>query len=316
VLSSYSMLEGAIDPKDIAKLAKERGYPAIAICDRNGLYGIMAFAAACKSEGVQPIIGAFLGVARDESRGGVDYLALFAQDDAGYDNLCHLVSSAHLDRPLERDPHVTLCDLEGRTDGLIALTGAGEGGLTRLLAEGQHEAGARLADRLEALFPGRLYIELARHADPVCEQAEEALIELAYTRNLPLVATNPANFAEPHMHKAHDAMLCIANSTQIEAEDRPRSNPQAFVKSASMMEEAFADLPEATANTLVIAQRCAFAPPYRSRSCPALPATLRARRACWRRIRAPVSMHGLPPIPISPKKSARSISTVSNSRST
>ena len=94
VLSSYSMLEGAIDPKDIAKLAKERGYPAIAICDRNGLYGIMAFAAACKSEGVQPIIGALLGVVRDDERGTVDYLPLLAQDDAGYDNLCHLVSSA------------------------------------------------------------------------------------------------------------------------------------------------------------------------------------------------------------------------------
>jgi DNA polymerase-3 subunit alpha len=270
VLSSYSMLEGAIDPKDIAKLAKERGYPAIAICDRNGLYGIMAFAAACKSEGVQPIIGALLGVARDDERGGVDYLPLFAQDDAGYDNLCYLVSSAHLDRPLERDPHVTLNDLEGRTAGLIALTGAGEGGLTRLLAEGQHEAVARLADRLEALFPGRLYIELARHGDPVCERAEDPLIDLAYARGLPLVATNPANFAEPHMHKAHDAMLCIANSTQIDADDRPRSNPQAFVKSAAMMEEAFADLPEATANTLVIAQRCAFAPPYRKPILPSL----------------------------------------------
>jgi len=270
VLSSYSMLEGAIDPKDIAKLAKERGYPAIAICDRNGLYGIMAFAAACKGEGVQPIIGALLGLARDDERGTVDYLPLFAQDDAGYDNLCHLVSAAHLDRPLERDPHVTLTDLEGRTDGLIALTGAGEGGLTRLLAEGQHDAGAKLADRLEALFPGRLYVELARHGDPVCERAEDALIDLAYARNLPLVATNPANFAEPHMHKAHDAMLCIANSTQIEADDRPRSNPQAFVKSASMMEEAFADLPEATANSLVIAQRCAFAPPYRKPILPSL----------------------------------------------
>jgi DNA polymerase-3 subunit alpha len=72
------------------------------------------------------------------------------------------------------------------------------------------------------------------------------------------------------MHKAHDAMLCIAHSTQIEAEDRPRSNPQAFVKSASMMDEAFADLPEATANTLVIAQRCAFAPPYRKPILPSL----------------------------------------------
>ncbi|MDZ4275555.1 MAG: PHP domain-containing protein, partial [Erythrobacter sp.] len=71
VLSSFSMLEGAIDPKDIAKLAKERGFPAIAICDRNGLYGVMPFAAACKAEGVQPIIGALLGVAR-EGVGGSD----------------------------------------------------------------------------------------------------------------------------------------------------------------------------------------------------------------------------------------------------
>ncbi len=274
VLSSYSMLEGAIDPKALAKLAKERGFPAIAICDRNGLYGIVAFAAACKAEGVQPIIGALLGVARpgpggEESK-EVDYLPLLAQDEEGYGNLCHLVSAAHLDRPLEREPHVTLGDLEGRTDGLIALTGAGEGGLTRLLAEGQYEAGARLADRLEALFPGRLYIELARNGDPVAERAEGALIDLAFSRDLPLVATNPANFAEPHMHKAHDAMLCIAHSTHIEAEDRPRSNPQAFVKSASMMDEAFADLPEATANTLVIAQRCAFAPPYRKPILPSL----------------------------------------------
>ncbi|MDP4605572.1 MAG: PHP domain-containing protein, partial [Erythrobacter sp.] len=274
VLSSYSMLEGAIDPKDIAKLAKERGFPAITICDRNGLYGVVAFASACKAEGVQPIIGALLGVAREEVEGsgarGIDYLALLAQDDDGYGNLCHLVSKAHLDRPLELDPHVTLADLYGRTDGLIALTGAGEGGLTRLLANGQHDAAARLADRLEGLFPGRLYIELARHGDPVCERAEDALIELAYARGLPLVATNPANFAEPHMHKAHDAMLCISHSTQIEAEDRLRSNPQAFVKSDRMMAEAFADLPEATANTLVIAQRCAFAPPYRKPILPSL----------------------------------------------
>lgn len=274
VLSSYSMLEGAIDPKGIAKLAKERGFPAIAICDRNGLYGIMAFAAACKGEGVQPLIGALLGVAREGVEGSpsrtIDYLPLLVQNDEGYGNLCHLVSAAHLDRPLELDPHVTLADLEGRTGGLIALTGAGEGGLARLLAEGQHDAAAKLADRLEALFPGRLYIELARGGDDVCERAEEALIELAYARDLPLVASNPANFAEPHMHKAHDAMLCIAHSTQIEAEDRPHSNRQAFVKSDRMMAELFADLPEAINNTLVVAQRCAFAPPYRKPILPSL----------------------------------------------
>ena len=270
VLSSYSMLEGAIDPKAIAKLAKERGYPAIAICDRNGLYGAVMFADGCKGEGVQPIIGAMLGVARGDESNTVDYLPLYAQDEAGYDNLCHLVSKAHLERPLELEPHVEWPDLEGHTDGLIAFTGADEGALTRLIAEEQAPAAEAVADRLQSLFPQRLYIELARHGDPVCEAAEEKLIELAYARDLPLVATNPANFAEPHMHKAHDAMLCIAGSTYVENEDRKRSNPEAFVKSASVMEELFADLPEATANTLVVAQRCAYAPPYRDPILPSL----------------------------------------------
>ncbi|MCK0128221.1 DNA polymerase III subunit alpha [Erythrobacter sp. F6033] len=270
VLSSYSMLEGAIDPKAIAKLSKERGFPAIAICDRNGLYGAVLFAGGCKSEGVQPIIGTLLGVARDEEGKQVDYLPLYAQDEAGYDNLCHLVSKAHLDRPLELEPHVQLADLDGHTDGLIALTGAGEGALTRLLAEGQTPAAEAVCDTLQRLFPDRLYIELARNGDPVCERAEDELIDLAYARDLPLVATNPANFAEPHMHKAHDAMLCIANSTYVENEDRPRSNAAAFVKSHSMMNELFADLPEAIANTLVVAQRCAYAPPYRDPILPSL----------------------------------------------
>ncbi|WP_394269806.1 DNA polymerase III subunit alpha [Qipengyuania sp.] len=270
VLSSYSMLEGAIDPKDMAKLARERGFPAMAIADRNGLYGAVMFAAACKAQGVQPIIGGLLGVGRDADGKIVDYLPLYAQDEAGYDNLCHLVSAAHLERPLELEPHIQWADLEGRTDGLLALTGASEGAVTRLLAEGQASHAAAVLDRLQRLFPERLYIELARRGDAIEDAAEGALIDLAYARDLPLIATNPANFAEPHMHKAHDAMLCIANSTHIDAEQRARSNPESFVKTAHMMLEAFDDLPEATANTLVFARRCAFAPPYRAPILPSL----------------------------------------------
>ena len=275
ILSAYTMLEGAIDPKAMAKLAKERDFPAVAIADRNGLYGAVMFANACKAEGIQPIIGTLLGVARpsrDEGAEGkqVDYLPLYAQDEAGYDNLCHLVSKAHLERPLEFEPHVRIGDLDGRTDGLIAFTGASEGAVTRLLAEGQQSHAEALLDRLQALFPDRLYIELARRGDPVEERAEAALVDLAYARDLPLVATNPANFAEPHMHKAHDAMLCIAGSTHVDAEERARSNPESYVKTYHMMEEAFADLPEAVQNTVVVAQRCAYAPPYRKPILPSL----------------------------------------------
>ncbi|MEO0063111.1 MAG: hypothetical protein RLZZ08_1671 [Pseudomonadota bacterium] len=269
VLSSYSLLEGAIEPKAMVKLAKERGFPAIAICDRNGLYGTTAFASACKGDGVQPIIGALLGVIRGDG-GPVDYLPLYAQNEDGWNNLCHLVSRAHLDRPLELDPHVALADLDGHTDGLIALTGAGEGAVTRLLAAGKAEQAKAALAHLAGLFPDRLYVEVARRGNEAEEAAEDALVDLAYAMDLPLVATNPANFGDPHMHSAHDAMLCIASSTHVDSADRPRSSPDAFIKSAPMMEELFADLPEATANTLVVAQRCAFAPPRRKPILPSL----------------------------------------------
>ncbi len=270
VLSSYSMLEGAIDPKAIAKLAKERGFPAIALCDRNGLYAAPAFASACKDAGIQPIIGTLLAVARPDAPATIDWLALYAQDEAGWLNLCRLVSRAHLHRPLEMDPHVPLSELEGHTAGLIALSGAGEGALVRLLAEGRTEQASDYAQRMEALFPGRFYVEVARRGDAAEDAAEDALIDLAYARNLPLVATNPAMYAESAFHGAHDAMLCIANSTHVDAPERPRSSPEAWVKPAEVMEQLFADLPEATANTLVVAQRCAYSPPKRKPLLPSL----------------------------------------------
>ncbi len=275
VFSSYTMLEGAIEPKALAKLARARGFPAAAICDRNGLYGAMAFGDACVDAGVQPIVGALVSIARPGPAGAggaplIDWLALFVQDAAGYENLCRIVSAAHLDRPIEHEPHVALAALTGRTDGLICLTGAGEGALARLLAEGQQAAAIGYAEKLEALFPGRLYIELARRGDATEEAAEDGLIDLAYSRALPLVATNPACFAEAEFHPAHDAMLCIAQSAYVESEDRQRSSPQSWLKPAEAMEDAFSDLPEAIRNTLVIAQRCAFMAPSRKPILPSL----------------------------------------------
>jgi DNA polymerase-3 subunit alpha len=266
VFSSFTMLEGAMEPKTIAERAAKLGFPAIALTDRNGLYGAMPFSEACTGKGVQPIIGTLLGLARPPEIGGgagVDWLALLAQDEQGYANLCKLVSSAHLDRPIEDDPHVDLKLLEGLSDGLIVLTAGSEGALARLLADGQHPKAEAYLDRLESLFPGRLYIELSRRHDPIEEAAETSLIDLAYARNLPLVATNPAAYADPAFHAAHDAMLCIANSCYVDSADRVSSSPDAWLKTAAAMDELFADVPEALANSVVVAQRCAVAAPKR-----------------------------------------------------
>ena len=268
------MLEGAIDPKKIAKQAKALGFPAAAITDRNGLYGSMAFSDGCKGEGVQPIVGAMLGVVRPGRPSNApavhDWIALYAQDAGGYDNICALVSMAHLDRPLEEVPHVTLDMLEGRTDGVIALTAGGEGAIARLFAEDQPDAALAYADRLQALFPDRLYVEICRRLDPIEGKAEPQLLDLAYDRNLPLVATNPTCFAEPEFHAAHDVMLCIADGAYVETPDRRTSSPDAWMKPAAEMKRLFEDLPEALANTLVVAQRCAVMAPKRKPILPSL----------------------------------------------
>jgi DNA polymerase-3 subunit alpha len=267
IFSSYTMLEGAIEPAAIAKQAKKLEFPAAALTDRNGLYAAMAFTDAARKEGVQPIVGTMLAVARPGWPEGkspqLDWLALYAQSDKGYDNLCALVSAAHLGRPLEDPPHVRFEALEGRTAGLIALTAGGEGGLARMLAEEQEEPALALLNRLEGLFPGRLYIELCRRGDAVEEQAEARLVELAYQRGLPLVATNPACYADASFHQAHDAMLCIAQSSQLDRDDRARSSSEAWMKPAAEMRRLFEDLPEAIENSAVIARRCAFGAPQR-----------------------------------------------------
>jgi DNA polymerase-3 subunit alpha len=259
------MLEGAMEPKTIAAQAARLGFPAVALTDRNGLYAAMPFTDACAAKGIQPVIGAMLAVARPVEFGAatLDWLVLLAKDEVGYANLCRLVSSAHLDRPVTEEPHVAIAALTGATDGLIALTAGSEGALARLIAEGQGAKAATYLDRLQALFPDRLYIEIVRRGDPVEDAAEAALIDLAFARDLPLVATNPAAYADPSFRAAHDAMLCIANSAYVESADRIVSSSEAWLKDGAAMEQLFADLPEAIANTTVIAQRCAVGAPNR-----------------------------------------------------
>ena len=268
------MLEGAIDPKDIAKRARELGFPAAAICDRNGMYGVMPFSEACAKAGVQPIIGTFLCVARPDLPQGApaayDWLALYAQDDVGYDNLCRLVSAAHLDRPPEEQPHVSFETLAARSDGLIALTAGAEGALAKLFADGQHQAATDYADRLRSLFPDKLYVEISRRLNTVEGKAEPHLIALADGYDLPLIATNPTCFVQEDFHAAHDVMLCIAASAYVDSDDRAKSSPDAWMKPSHEMKRLFDDLPEALENTLVLAQRCAFSAPARKPILPSL----------------------------------------------
>ncbi|HEX4105978.1 MAG TPA: PHP domain-containing protein, partial [Rhizomicrobium sp.] len=228
VKSAYSLLEGAVRPKELAKLAVESGMPAVAVTDSNNLFGVYEIADTVAKEGVQPIVGALLSVelsgapAQPGSRKKPPHLPLLVQSDTGYQNLTKLLSAAYLKAEPGDWPHVKKATLAEHAEGLIALTGGPGGPVNALLLDGQTEAASVLLDELAAIFPGRLYVELQRHGLPEERATETALIDLAYAKDLPLVATNDVHFGKEEMYEAHDALLCIADGSFVSQDDRRR----------------------------------------------------------------------------------------------
>jgi DNA polymerase-3 subunit alpha len=279
VHGAYSLSEGAIRIKDLVGRCVAERMPAVAITDTGNLFGALEFSQAAAEKGVQPIIGAQIFIRREEESGGLgrddlrrpdpDFVELLVQDETGWRNLCALVSKAYLETDAGERPQVSLADVETHAEGLIALTGGAKGILGRFLAEGQaHRAEEVLAVLMRA-FPHRLYVELQRHGMADETRVEPALIALADKFKLPIVATNEPYFLDEDMYEAHDALLCIADGAYVGQEDRRRLTPDHRFKSAAEMKALFADLPDAVANTVVIAKRCAFMVEKRS---PILPA--------------------------------------------
>jgi len=271
VHSAYSLSAGAIKVKDLVALCRRHAMPAVAIADSGNLFGALEFAMAASEAGVQPIIGCELGIRRVDGDGGnrvarigpaqpPDAVVLLAQSEAGYRNLLALVSKSHLESPPGEVPQLDLSAFADHTDGLLCLAGGPKGPVGRLVGEGQAPAADAMLARLASLFPGRLYIELQRHNTAAEERIDAALIELALTHDLPLVATNDVHFAERDDYAAHDVLLCIAQGTTTADGSRKRLTPEHYFKSANEMRIAFADVPEACDNTLAIARRCAFMP--------------------------------------------------------
>ena len=275
VHSAYSLLEGALPIPRLAKLAEGYGFPAIALTDTNNLFGALEFSDKLWAAGIQPIIGLSLAVdfgdapERDGlTRAGSNHprsapagaIALIAMTEAGFANLMKLASFAHFD-PIESEPpHVDIARLEQLGGGLIALTGGPRGPIDTALAGGQAEQAASRLASLEKIFADRLYVEIQRHGLAEEAAVEPQLLDLAYARALPIVATNEVYFAAPSDFEAHDALLCIAEGRYVVEDDRRKASAEHYLKSASEMVALFADLPEALDNTIEIARRCSYRP--------------------------------------------------------
>jgi len=267
VHSSYSLLEGALTIARLAELAKKDRQPALALTDTDNMFGALEFSEKMAGAGIQPIVGCALGVdfGDHDNRGaavgeGFARIVLLAAREDGYRSLMRLCSRAYLDTEQTERPHIKLAWLAEESNGLVALSGGPNGPLDKAIIAGQSPLALTRCEELQRLFGDRLYIELQRHGMPAERTAEPALIELAYARGVALVATNEPFFAAREDYEAHDALMCIAEGRMIADQDRRQLTPEHRFKTRAEMAALFADLPEALAATVEVAERCAFRP--------------------------------------------------------
>ena len=252
--SNFSFLQGGSHPEELIERAAELGLTAIALTDRDGLYGAVRFSTYARQRGVAAILGSELTF-EDGA-----HLVLLIEDEAGYSHLCELISLAQM-RGSKGDARLRLEDLKGRSEGLIALSGGPFGRVERALAGGDVQAAAREARDLNALFPQRFYLELQQHLTSQETQRNVQLVRLARECGVPYVATNAVVYAAKDDALVADVLACVRDGTTLQAAraaNALRPNAEFHLKSPAAMQRLFAQYPEAIAAGIAIARRCRF----------------------------------------------------------
>jgi error-prone DNA polymerase len=295
--SAFSFLRGASSPEQLAVAAAQLGLPAVALCDRDGVYGAPRFSAAAREVGVRPIIGAELTM-----EGGV-VLPVLVESRRGYQNLCRLITQSKL-RAEKGQSAIRWEELPEFAEGWVALTGDEEGLLGAAAGGGSPKskfqspkeirspesktcsrrshrdsefslpsdagcqipdafragsAGALLEHLLRVFGPRNVFVEIQRHRIRGEERRVRALVELAAYSHLPLLATNGVLYAQPRRRPVLDVFTCIRHHTHLDAAGRLLSpNSERGLKGETEMRELFHDLPEAIDNTARLAERLQF----------------------------------------------------------
>jgi error-prone DNA polymerase len=291
VRSYFSIKDGAFSPEDLARRTAELGMPAVALTDRDGLYGSPRFAAACSHYGVRPIFGATLTV---RTLAGDRLVTMLAKDATGYGNLCRLITAAQMSG--ERgDPALTTGQVCERAVGLICLLGP-ESDPGRLAIEGRLDAArAALCPYLDAFgLPGRgdsspsLFVNVRSHLEPDSTSQVRRLVKLADDSGVPAVATNGVRYLGPEDAFLADVLECMREIVPLAEHHISHRNSEGYLKPAQDMRALFEEKPELCDRTVEIAERCEFDLGVGERHFPDFP-TPRDRSAgsvlaerCWR----------------------------------
>ena len=250
--SAFSFLQGASLPEILVDRAVEAGHSALALLDRDGVYGIPRFHKAAIAAGIKPIVGAELTITSRQSDAATFLLPVLCENQQGYRNLCQLVTRMKLRAP-KGEGALTLEELDGCVAGLVALAG-------RAALDGRRYGVGGLLDRLVGVFGrGNVFVELQRHYRRDEEHDNDALLAMAAAFRVPTVATNGVRFAVPAARPLFDVLTCIHHhTTLVEAGRRLAPNAERYLKPPREMAALFADHPDAVARTQELAERLQY----------------------------------------------------------
>src|SRR5579862_6552888 len=278
--SAFSFLEGTALPEDLISLCAQLQMPSMALLDRDGVYGAPRFYMAAKKAGIKAHLGAEVTCEIADCRLQIEdlkpgesqsicnpkskvcnssRLPLLVSSRQGYQNLCRLITRMKL-RSKKGEGIVCEDELQEHANGLICLTGADDGPLAAALSRGGMDEARRAVECLTSLFGrGNVYVELQRHFHREQEARNRAAIEIARSLQLPLLATNGVCYATPQERELCDVFTAIRNHCTLATAGRLLArNSERHVKSPRQMQQLFADLPEALANTVELSSRLEF----------------------------------------------------------
>jgi error-prone DNA polymerase len=256
--SAFSFLEGASNPEDLVECAARLDYPALALADRHGVYGSPRFHQAATAAGLHAIVGAQVDVAAEPASAAgpgrgrdapvpAGSLLLLVESDAGYRNLCRLLTRGHL-RGGKQEAVVAWSEVERHAEGLTTLV------------HGNDEVAPAFLERARASFAaGRVFVDVARPLDRAACAAERRAVDLADTAGVPVVATGDVRHALPEGRQLLDTLTCLKFKTSLDRAGRKLArNAERHLRARHAMSERFADRPEWVRASRAIAERCEF----------------------------------------------------------
>ena len=257
VHSEYSLLDGLVDVKALAKASAKHQMPAVALSDHANLFGLIKFYRAAEAQGIKPLCAADLYVTNPLDLQTPHLITLIVQTIEGYRHLARLISRAYKENQHQGVPHLLPSWLEENSEGLIALSGGREGQIGQLLLGKQPKEAEESLLHWMKLFKDRFYLELTRTGRPGEEAYIQGALQLASKLGCPVVATNDVRFLEPNEYYAHEARVCIHQGRVLDDPRRPKHyTPEQYFKTPEAMAKLFLDIPEAIENSLEIARRC------------------------------------------------------------